>query len=57
MNLCGETLLSNSRIVVDKDDLMSFKNKENCHVLANQFQGDFRSKTLGCREIKSVMML
>ena len=30
------------------------KIKENYHVLVNQFQGHFRSKTLGCRKIKSV---
>ena len=28
--------------------------KKNCHVLANQFHGNFRSKTLGCRKIKYV---
>ena len=27
---------------------------ENYHVLVNQFCGKFRSKTLGCRKIKSV---
>ena len=27
---------------------------ENCYVLVNQFHGNFRSKTLSCREIKSV---
>ena len=31
-----------------------WKIKENCHVLVNQFHGNFRSKTLGCRGIKSV---
>ena len=30
------------------------KIKENCHVLVNQFHGNFRFKTLGCRKIKSV---
>ena len=30
------------------------KIKENCHVSVNQFHGDFRSKTLSFREIKSV---
>ena len=30
------------------------KIKENYHVLVNQFHGNFYSKTLGCREIKSV---
>ena len=30
------------------------KNLENCHVLANQFHGNFCSKTLSYREIKSV---
>ena len=27
---------------------------ENHHVLVNQFHGNFRSKTLGCRKAKSV---
>ena len=31
-----------------------WKIKENCHVLVNQFHGNFRSKTLGCGKIKSV---
>ena len=31
-----------------------WKIKENCHVLANQFFGNFRSKTLGCWKIKPV---
>ena len=31
-----------------------WKIKENCHVLVNQFHGNFNSKTLGCRKIKSV---
>ena len=44
----------NSRLVVDEDDLMWFKIKENCHVLVNQFHGIFRSKTPSCREIQSV---
>ena len=44
----------NSRLVVDGDDLMCFKIKENYHVLVNQFHGNFRSKTLCCRKIKSV---
>ena len=30
------------------------KIKENCHVFASQFQGNFRSKTLGCKKIRSV---
>ena len=30
------------------------KIKENYHVLSNQFHGNFRSKTLSCRKIKSV---
>ena len=30
------------------------KIKENCHVLVNQFHGNFRSKTLDCMKIKSV---
>ena len=30
------------------------KIKENCHVFASQFHGNFRSKTLGCMKIKSV---
>ena len=40
--------------VVNEDDLMWFEIKENCHVLVNQFHGNFCSKTLGCRKIKSV---
>ena len=43
-----------SRLVVDEDDLICFKITENCHVLVNQFHGNFRFKTLGCSEIKSV---
>ena len=35
----------NSRLVVDE---------ENCHVLVKQFHGNFRSKTLCCRTIRSV---
>ena len=31
-----------------------WKIKENCNVLVNQFLGNFPSKTLGCRKIKSV---
>ena len=31
-----------------------WKLKENCHALVNQFHGNFRSKTLCCRKIKSV---
>ena len=42
----------NSRLVVNKDDLKSVKIKENCHVLVNQFQGNFQHKTLSCRKIK-----
>ena len=30
------------------------KIKENCHVLVNQFHGNFPSKTLGCRKINYV---
>ena len=30
------------------------KIKGNCHVLANQFHGNFRSKNLGFRKINSV---
>ena len=30
------------------------KIKENCHVFASQYYGNFRSKTLGYRKIKSV---
>ena len=44
----------NSRLVVDEDDLMWFKIKENYHVLVNQFRGHFRFKTLSCRKIKYV---
>ena len=32
------------------------KIKENYHVLVNQFDGNFRSKTLDCRTIRSVFM-
>ena len=39
------------RLVVDEDDLMWFKN---CHVLVNQFHGNFHSKTPSCRNINSV---
>ena len=31
-----------------------WKNKENCHVLVNQFHGKFHSKTIACGEIKYV---
>ena len=34
--------------------LCGLKKKEHYHVLVNQFRGNFRSKTLGGREIKSV---
>ena len=44
----------NSRLLVDEDDLMWFKNERNWNVLANQYHGNFRSKTLGCRKIKFV---
>ena len=37
-----------------KTILCSLNIKENCHVLVNQFHGNFRSKTLGCRKIKYV---
>ena len=48
---CG----SNSRLVVDfKWSSSGWQIKENCHVLANQFHGNFRSKTISCRKIKSV---
>ena len=30
------------------------KIKENCHVLVNQFYGNFHSKNTSCRKIKSV---
>ena len=30
------------------------KIKENYHVLVNQFHGIFRSKSVGCRKIRSV---
>ena len=32
----------------------SVKNQENCHVLVNQFHGNFHSKNLSCMKIKSV---
>ena len=38
----------NSRLVVDE------KIKENYHVLVNQSHGNFHSKTLACRKIRSV---
>ena len=44
----------NSRLVVDEDNWMWLKIKENCHVLVIQFPGNFRLKTFGCRKIKSV---
>ena len=44
----------NSRLVVDEDDLMWFKNWRNCHVLESQFHGNFHSKGLICRKIKPV---
>ena len=44
----------NSRLVVDEDDLTGWKIKENCHVLVNQFRGNFCSKTLSCRQINCV---
>ena len=44
----------NSRLVVDEDDLLWFKKKENCHVFVNEFHGNFRCKKLGCRKIPSV---
>ena len=38
---------------MDEDDLMWVKKiKKNCHVLVNQFHGNFRSKTIGSRKIK-----
>ena len=33
-----------------------WKIKENCHVLVNQFHGNFHSKTVSCRKMKSVFM-
>ena len=44
----------NSRLVVDEDDLLWFKIKENCHELVNQFHGNFRSKILCFGKIRSV---
>ena len=32
-----------------------WRSKENCHILVNQFHGNFRSKTLSCRIIRSVI--
>ena len=40
--------------VADEDDLVWVKEKENFHLLANEFNGNNHFKTLGCREIKSV---
>ena len=39
---------------MDEDDLMRLIKKKNCHVLVNQFHGNFRSKTLIFRKMKSV---
>ena len=39
---------------MDEDDLTGLKIKENCHILVNQFHGNFRSKTLCLRKIRSV---
>ena len=36
----------NTRLVMDEDDLMWVKIKENCHVLISQFHGNFDYKTL-----------
>ena len=47
-------LLSQFRLVVDEDDLMWVKIKENCHVLVNQFRGDDRSKSLSCRKTQYI---
>ena len=44
----------NFRLVVDEDDLKWVKIRENCHVLVNQFQGNFIHKNLSCRKFKSV---
>ena len=42
----------NSRLVVDKDDLKcGWKIQKNCHVLVNQFYGNFHSRTPSCRKI------
>ena len=50
-------LLSQCSTLVDEDDLMWFKKiKEIYHVLVSQFHEKFRSKSPGCREIKSVFM-
>ena len=44
----------NYRLVVDENDLMGVKNKENYHVLVNQFHGNCHYKTPSCRKIRSV---
>ena len=41
------------RLVVDEDDLNS--RKKNCHLLVNQFHGNFRSKILSCRKVRYVL--
>ena len=41
-------------IVIFKMIRCVLKIKENCHVVANQFHGNFRSKTLSCWKIRSV---
>ena len=47
-------LCRNSRLVVVEDDLMWGKKLRKLHALVKEFHGNFLSKTLGCREIKSV---
>ena len=39
---------------MDEDEWCGLKIKENSYVLVNQFHGNFRFKTLSCRQIKSV---
>ena len=41
---------TDSRLVVDEDDLKWVKIKENCHVLVTQFHGNFYSKTPSSRK-------
>ena len=50
----SSTTSRESRLVVDEEDLMWFKNYRKSHELVNQFHKNFRSKTLSYRKIKSV---
>ena len=47
----------NSRFIVDEYDLKWVKKERKCHVLVEQFHGNFRSKILDCRKIESVFRM